>query len=64
MVKLANTHDSGSCVARLAGSSPVTRTKNTVDMLILTVFFYCKILYLICQSDIIIMYIFASKKDG
>ena len=27
MVKLANTHDSGSCVARLAGSSPVTRTK-------------------------------------
>ena len=29
MVKLANTHDSGSCVARLAGSSPVTRTKLT-----------------------------------
>ena len=31
MVKLANTHDSGSCVERLAGSSPVTRTKsNTI----------------------------------
>ena len=27
MVKLANTLDSGSSVARLAGSSPVTRTK-------------------------------------
>ena len=30
MVKLANTHDSGSCVARLAGSSPVTRTISSV----------------------------------
>ena len=30
MVKLANTLDSGSSVARLAGSSPVTRTKNPV----------------------------------
>lgn len=35
MVKLANTHDSGSCVERLAGSSPVTRTilKNPEDKL-------------------------------
>ena len=37
MVKLANTHDSGSCVERLAGSSPVIRTK---EGSFLTAFFY------------------------
>ena len=39
MVKLANTHDSGSCVARLAGSSPVTRTKYRVHTFVWALYF-------------------------
>lgn len=33
VVKLADTQDLGSCAARCAGSSPVTRTKDSLERL-------------------------------